>query len=865
MSPIAGSEMQDFFQFSTSRWTDDELPLSYAFGYFSGSSLENMLELQGRGESSFLGEKYLPRGAEANEFNLTCGGYAFNALDARSRRTFSVKVLPVQVSAEEFGASVLSQLEAVSDHQDTSAVKSIVSVGISILNAANCSLAPSDCAGSLGREACADTPHTCGPCLEGYLGESTGDGNSPCYTIVVESTGEDVVALQNGTCVVSTDCQAMQNCDEGVCVYAKKSCPSDCSGKGRCQLELKASGAEVDECLINEFTCQARCICEEGFLGSGCSETRSAMEAKQQTRYQFISYINSTMKNEDMNSASLTAQIVLIMDLGSNPSELLDVSCTILQYIIDTIFRAAAEVDVPISTLEGLLGVLDNCDQVYVDATSADNAHRLDTNKQLRDSFSGLASKAMIVGEKDKEFIDTYSRSTISKNNIADASEQVVPQTPLEKIFSIMKSSLQLDEVTDTGSDITRAKSIASDATRSVYLEESELSLFTNNSGFSANPLKVQYFLSLSSDQDDAANRLIRNSESQFVLLVFQNNAPQEYITNSSNGGGTGNSTTLSPRFVTNCGNVTASADMVGISSGVYNYTCPGGQVVSHVCSDAREVITSVCPATRRLPVCRILSSNDNNAPSSCNVVSFTATNVTCNCSVLLEQSSNGGDRRLSSSSGLESSGYVEMVSMTEYTYEGFIETNSEISDISIGDVKNGLIVIIMFSTLWGCGILGLYELFKSSYCDCYAKVQPKERTRERRHTDSVREVSLDTKKEHLLKYIDEILPTIFRSTVVHDTTLQSMWRTIKTYHPYAVVFTAEGPGAKELKIQKGIYLLTIQAMLMFIMAVFCDLQVYLRCMVLFLLCLYFCSCLICYVCVLCSSFLKMTGTVVVC
>jgi len=169
------------------------------------------------------------------------------------------------------------------------------------------------------------------------------------------------------------------------------------------------------------------------------------------------------------------------------------------------------------------------------------------------------------------------------------------------------------------------------------------------------------------------------------------------------------------------------------------------------------------------------------------------------------------------------------MVSMSEYTYEGFIETNSDITDISIGDVKSGLIVIIMFSTLWGCGMLGLFELFKSSYFDCYSKVQPKERPRERSQSSSVREVSLDTKKEYLLKYIDEILPTIFRSTVVYDSTLQSMWRTIKTYHPYAVVFTASGPGAKEMKIQKGIYLLTIQAMLMFIMAVFCDLQVSLR------------------------------------
>ena len=98
--------------------------------------------------------------------------------------------------------------------------------------------------------------------------------------------------------------------------------------------------------------------------------------------------------------------------------------------------------------------------------------------------------------------------------------------------------------------------------------------------------------------------------------------------------------------------------------------------------------------------------------------------------------------------------------------------------------------------------------------------------TKDRKQIDDVREVSLETKKEYLLKYIDDILPSIFRSSVQQDTTLQAVWKTICTYHPYVIVFSVKGPKAKEIKIQKGIYLLTIQAMLMFIMAVLCDLQV---------------------------------------
>jgi hypothetical protein len=168
----------------------------------------------------------------------------------------------------------------------------------------------------------------------------------------------------------------------------------------------------------------------------------------------------------------------------------------------------------------------------------------------------------------------------------------------------------------------------------------------------------------------------------------------------------------------------------------------------------------------------------------------------------------------------------VEMVAMTEYVYEGFVSTNSEVTDLSVGDIEQGMIVIVMFSVLWGCGVLGLYELMRASYCPCTSPVKPSPVKDRGKNTDAAGETSLEAKKEYLMKYIDDILPVAFRSDARTDTVLQSMWKTIKAYHPYAVLFTAKGPRAREMKIQKLLYLLTIQAMLMFIMSVFCDFQV---------------------------------------
>jgi hypothetical protein len=563
------------------------------------------------------------------------------------------------------------------------------------------------------------------------------------------------------------------------------------------------------------------------------------MEAKRETRFQLISYVNSTMEFEDTSLESLTARVVLVTDLGSNPSELMASSCLLLQSIIKNILSAAADINIAIFALEGVLGVLDSCDQVYAGGVAdvgglrsqsvLSSTSSLDNNNLLRSSFKGLASKAMLEGEKDKVFIDTYLRSSVSKNNAADNSEQVIPQTSLEKVFSVAKSSLQL-----TG--VQSARNSSDSFSRSIFLDESDLRFYLNSSDYTSNPLKVGYFLS-----SLTAQTLPPTASTPFVIVTFQNNAPQEYVTNSS----LNNTTDEGTRYVTNCAFANISAAMPSV---MFIYTCPSGDVVSHDCSDTEVVFTSVCPPRLAIPVCRILSSSAQDTLAPCEMVSFTPSYVICNCTVPLTQStsdSTGSNRRrLYASSTVESSGFLEMVAMTEYTYQGFVQTNSDVSKVSLGDIQNGLIVIIMFSTLWGCGVLGLYELLRTSYCQSLSKVVPDESKVRLKRPDNANYISLDSKKKYLMTYIDSIIPVVFRSAALqHDSSLKSMWKTIKTYHPYAIVFTANGPGTKEVKVQKGIYLLTIQAMLMFIMAVFCDFQVinyFHMCIILYNMMVYF-------------------------
>ena len=78
-----------------------------------------------------------------------------------------------------------------------------------------------------------------------------------------------------------------------------------------------------------------------------------------------------------------------------------------------------------------------------------------------------------------------------------------------------------------------------------------------------------------------------------------------------------------------------------------------------------------------------------------------------------------------------------------------------------------------------------------------------------------------------LNRYINDLLPQIFRaSETVEDTTWRAMQRVLLQHHRYAMLYTATGDAAKDLTVHKWLNLLTIQAMLMFVMAIFFTFQV---------------------------------------
>jgi hypothetical protein len=66
-----------------------------------------------------------------------------------------------------------------------------------------------------------------------------------------------------------------------------------------------------------------------------------------------------------------------------------------------------------------------------------------------------------------------------------------------------------------------------------------------------------------------------------------------------------------------------------------------------------------------------------------------------------------------------------------------------------------------------------------------------------------------------------EVLPSVFRAKAG----LTRFWEEVSKSHRYLLLFTASGEDGDKKRMLTGVHLLTVQSMLMFILAVFYDLQ----------------------------------------
>jgi hypothetical protein len=165
------------------------------------------------------------------------------------------------------------------------------------------------------------------------------------------------------------------------------------------------------------------------------------------------------------------------------------------------------------------------------------------------------------------------------------------------------------------------------------------------------------------------------------------------------------------------------------------------------------------------------------------------------------------------------------LFSFVDEVTSDFKVTAMTANQLDASSVSKSTAVLLMYGLMWGVGLLMIsVNLFKQrSRSSLERGAKQKQQTRTPNQAkDSDPMSQPDDVRRMLTKYIDEIFPTVFQS----QSYFRRMMAEVMKHHRYIVLLTSRGEDLNTKKIITCIHLLTVQSMLMFILAVLYDLQV---------------------------------------
>lgn len=136
--------------------------------------------------------------------------------------------------------------------------------------------------------------------------------------------------------------------------------------------------------------------------------------------------------------------------------------------------------------------------------------------------------------------------------------------------------------------------------------------------------------------------------------------------------------------------------------------------------------------------------------------------------------------------------------------------------DLKARSVSKSLVILLMFGVMWGVGLFGLllcvfrrqYRRFKIQEFES-KKIQGATRSR------------IDDLSPLLMKYLDEVFPIVYQNRSYAGRMLEEILK----HHRYLDVLSNRS-GVDSKRVITCVHLLTIQTLLMFLLAVFYELQV---------------------------------------
>jgi len=569
-----------------------------------------------------------------------------------------------------------------------------------------------------------------------------------------------------------------------------KTCDNDCSSQGTCLLISTDTGLTVDECKAGDSTCEAFCECDDGYAGASCSSTVAEVDAKQSIRSSLIDSLSSLSQNEDASTDTVVTWASSLSALTQNVDEISPVSAASAQNVASMILSGASSSGVSFDAINNVLAVVDASTTATISA--ARRRRRLLAKRGLSDDASVVAAENLVVDAsiaKSVELLGMYGSLV---------SSQLYPgQDSVTNVLNTFRLSTEV--FASDGSDIT-ASTPLTDAEIASGVVASSVALTPSSTG---GALKVTTVMTTAKSFGDLGNSFNSNSmhlqleggsTDAEVIIVLQNTAPVVF-----------NHIESTETFEYSCrkGEISSNVRTCSDSGFTFNFECHGWV----------DFMNATCPSQTEQPKCNILDISGVESANSCRMVSYTDTSTTCACTIVP-----GSGRRLNA---LDDSGVTDLVAMSAFVTNQFAGTLSTPPTFSSwADLKKVMIVLLMYGIFWATG-LGLISL-------CIVKrwaSQSKERE-ERAALAKQKELAGKLRspvviREYLTEYVNSVFPDVFRAKPF----LTRMYNEVTKNHRYIYLLTSSGKGSDAGRMLTGIQLLTTQAMLMFLMAVFYELE----------------------------------------
>ena len=396
ISPLSGFEISTQFNFFADRWVDEDLPLTYQFGYIGNG---NIVQVIGSQSSRNTSTSPLPSVSSSFQSFINCSVEVFDSLGAS---TTTLKSVLVHSSPSDVISNYLNSTFHVS--LITLPLKKISLIG-SLLSKVNCSNAPS--CDSLHRRECSSVDHTCGNCLPQYIGES-GSHNSICF---------NAANIPN--------------------ISQSKECANNCSRNGRCNFIDINSKQKVSDCPIISVSCEAICECRIGYSGSTCMLAVTELQQRKLLRNILMSNLLNISQNVQSPSAVVGA-VSLLSLLTVTPDELSQISTFSAMKSVQNLLIAAITSQITYSDISDM--ILQAMDNV---ATTWNGSPRMSNGlTEVLIQHNSLVCHQMYPGQRSVSSV--YTNFKVSSNTLLSETNISVPLTMVEIIAGIMPTEIDV-------------------------------------------------------------------------------------------------------------------------------------------------------------------------------------------------------------------------------------------------------------------------------------------------------------------------------------------------------------------------------------------------------------------------------------